>query len=165
MPVAAADEGETLRVCPPSSQVSLRWPFYGECMDRYGNQPFLFRGGGGFIERAGHGGGTPDLAWVIFALLLVLLLLAIVSLALDAYYRSQGPRPFMKWLGPGGPPGMLPGDRAVGVLNMRYARGEISRKDYLRAREDLGVPDPEADAETITEVEAPPPGRRWRKPS
>jgi hypothetical protein len=135
-------------------------------MDRYGNQPFPFRGGGGFIERAGHDGGPSDLAWVIFALLLVLLLLAIVSLALDAYFRSQGPRPFVKWLGPGGPPGMFPGGRAVGVLNMRYARGEISRKDYLRAREDLGVPsEADVEAEATTEVEAPPPGRRWRKPS
>jgi uncharacterized membrane protein len=128
-------------------------------MDRYGNQPFPFRGGE-FVERAGHSGGTSDLAWVIFGLLLALLLLAIVSLALDAYYRSQGPRPFTKVL----PPGMAPGGRALAVLDVRYARGEISRKDYLRTREDLGTP-PEADADATTEVQPPPPGRRWRKPS
>jgi uncharacterized membrane protein len=127
-------------------------------MDRYGNQPFPFRGGG-FVEHGGHHGGPHTLAWVIFGLLLALLLLAIVSLALDAYYRSQGSRPFTKGL----PAGMVPGGRALAVLDVRYARGEISRKDYLRAREDLGTP-PEADAEATTEVQPPPPGRRWRKP-
>ena len=127
-------------------------------MDRYGNQPFPFRGGG-FVEHGGHHGGQHTLAWVIFGLLLALLLVAIVSLALDAYYRSQGSRPFTKGL----PAGMVPGGRALAVLDVRYARGEISRKDYLRAREDLGTP-PEADAEATTEVQPPPPGRRWRKP-
>ena len=123
-------------------------------MDRYGNQPFPFRGGGGFVERAGSG-GPSDLAWVIFGLLLALLLLAIVSLALDAYYRSQGgPPPFIKWLPPGGPPGLAPGGRALAVLDMRYARGEVSRKDYLQAREDLGTP-PDMDDEMTIEV--PPP--------
>jgi uncharacterized membrane protein len=124
-------------------------------MDRYGNQPFPFRGGG-FVEH----GGPHTLAWVIFGLLLALLLLSIVSLALDAYYRSQGPRPFTMGL----PPGTVPGGRALAVLDVRYARGEISRKDYLQAREDLGTP-PEADAEATTEIQPPAPGRRWRKPS
>ena len=123
-------------------------------MDRYGNQPFQFRGGGGFVERAG-GGGPSDLAWVIFGLLLALVLLAIISLALDAYYRSQGsPGPFFKWLPPGGP--------ALAVLDMRYARGELGRKDYLRAREDLGTP-LDLDDEATTEVQVPPPGRGSRK--
>jgi hypothetical protein len=131
-------------------------------MDRYGNQPFPFRGGGGFVERAGNG-GPSDLAWVNFGLLLALLLLAIVSLALDAYHRSQGgPPPFFKWLPPGGPPGLAPGGRALAVLDMRYARGELSRKDYLQAREDLGTPF-DLDDEATTEVQAPPPGRRFRK--
>jgi hypothetical protein len=80
---------------------------------------------------------------VIFSLLLVLLLLVIVSLALDAYYRAQRPRHFVRRLGPGMPPGLFPGGRALGVLGMRYARGEISREEYLRAREDLGGPSDE----------------------
>ena len=126
-------------------------------MDRYGNQPFPFRGGGGFVERAGSG-GPSDLAWVIFGLLL-----AIISLALDAYYRSEGsPRPFFKWLPPGGPAGFAPGGPALAVLDMRYARGELSRKDYLRAREDLGRP-LDLDDEATTEVQVPPPGRGSRK--
>ncbi len=134
-------------------------------MDRgNGIQPFPpggFRGG--FVERVGHDGGTHSLAWVIFALLLVLLLIAIVSLALDAYYRTQGgSRPYFKWLPPGGPPGFAPGGRALAVLDMRYARGEVSRKDYLRAREDLGAP-PDLDDEMTTEVQAPPPEEKAPK--
>ena len=131
-------------------------------MDRHGNQPFPFRGGGGFVERAGNG-GPSDLAWVIFGLLLALVLLAIISLALDAYYRSQGgPRPFFKWLPAGGPPGFAPGGPALAVLDMRYARGELSRKDYLRAREDLGTP-LDLDDEATTAVQVPPPGQGTRK--
>jgi uncharacterized membrane protein len=121
-------------------------------MDRgYGIQPFP-QGGfrGGFAEHVGRG-GPSDLAWVIFALLLVLLLLVIVSLALDAYYRSQGPRTFTKWL----PPQMVPGGRALAVLDVRYARGEISRKDYLRTRDDLGAPR-DLDDEVTTEIQPEP---------
>jgi uncharacterized membrane protein len=137
-------------------------PLYRGRMDRgNGIQPFPpggFRGG--FVERVGHDGGTHSLAWVIFALLLVLLLLVIVSLALDTYYRSQGPKPVTKWLPPG-PPGMFPGGRALAVLDVRYARGQIGRKEYLQAREDLGGA-PEDAVETPTEVIPPaepePPG-------
>jgi hypothetical protein len=129
-------------------------------MDRHGNQPFPFRGGGGFVERAG-GGGPSDLAWVIFGLLLALVLLAIISLALDAYYRSQGgPRPFFKWLPPGGPPGLAPVGPALAVLDMRYARGELTRKDYLQAREDLGTPLDLDEATTEVQVPSPGPGSR-----
>jgi uncharacterized membrane protein len=108
------------------------------------------RGGGYFAEHVGHGGGWPDsLLWVIFSLLLVLLLLAIVSLALDAYYRAQRPRHLGRRVGPGMPPGFFPGGRALAVLGMRYARGEISREEYLRAREDLaGHPDDTFEAPT-----------------
>jgi hypothetical protein len=53
------------------------------------------------------------------------------------------------------------------VLDVRYARGEISRKEYLQARDDLGVPreaeKAEAGAEATTEVQAPAPRRRGRK--
>src|SRR5438477_12968723 len=99
--------------------------------------PFPGGGGGGMvIERAGHaGGGWPDgLAWVIFAVLLALLLLAIVSLALDAYYRSQG--------------GARGG--ALGELDLRYARGEIGRDEYLQRRADLGGPAAPVEEKTAT---------------
>src|SRR4051812_15245828 len=98
--------------------------------------PFGPRGGGGImIERAGHGGGWPDgLAWVIFAVLLALFLLAVVSLALDAYYRSNG----------GGRGG------ALGELDLRYARGEVGRDEYLQRRADLSGRAAPVEEKTVT---------------
>ncbi len=128
------------------------------------NRPYGPQDGfrGGFAEHVGGHGGVQPLWWVIFALLLALLLLALVSLTLDLYYRSQGRPPLMKWLPPGGPGG--PG-RALAVLDVRYARGELSRRDYLRARGDILGPD--LAAEETTEVVPPEPekpARRGRKP-
>jgi putative membrane protein len=98
-------------------------------------------GGGGRIVVEHGGGGWPDgLSWVIFAVLLVLLLLAIVSLALDYYYRSR--------------PAAAASVRsdALAELDLRYARGEIGRDEYLQRRVDLGgsvVPVPPSDATTV----------------
>jgi uncharacterized membrane protein len=155
---------DTLQANPSVSQLLLRRPHYGGRMDRgYGIQQFP-QGGmrGGFVEHAGHNGGPHALAWMIFALLLAVLLVALVSLLLDLYHRSQGGgnRPFGKWLPPGFGPGGG-GGGAVAVLDLRYARGELSRKDYLQARDDLGASREEED-EVTTEVQAPPP-RRPRK--
>ena len=78
-----------------------------------------------FVEHAGGGAGWPDgLSWVIFAVLIALLLLAIVSLALSAYWRTNGG----------------PSACALGELNLRYARGEVERDEYLQRRADLGGP-------------------------
>jgi putative membrane protein len=95
------------------------------------------RGDGGriLVEPAGGGGWPDGLSWVIFAVLLVLLLLAIVSLALDAYYRSQGG-------------GARSG--ALAELDLRYARGEIGRDEYLQRRADLGGPAAPAPVEEKT---------------
>jgi putative membrane protein len=102
--------------------------------------PFPRGGGGVLIERAGHAGGWPDgLSWVIFAVLLVLLLLAVVSLALGYYYRSQSVD------------GGVRSD-ALTELDLRYARGEIGRDEYLQRRVDLGgavVPAPPSEATTV----------------
>jgi putative membrane protein len=106
------------------------------------------RGGGGqvVVERAGHAGGWPDgLSWVIFAVLLALLLLAIASLALDWYRRSQ----------PIAPPGR---NDALAELDLRYARGEIGRDEYLQRRVDLGgtvVPAPPSEGTTVVGPPAP----------
>src|SRR4051794_19896600 len=95
------------------------------------------RGGGGFFVEHGGGGGAgwPDgLSWVIFAVLLALLLLAIVSLALSAYWRTAaGPR--------GG---------ALAELDLRYARGEVGRDEYLQRRADLGGPAAPVEETTAT---------------
>jgi uncharacterized membrane protein len=98
--------------------------------------PDGFRGDGGFrralVERAG-GGGSSTLAWVIFALVLVLLLLAIASLAIDAYYRSRASRPAAA----DQPPIAPATSEALAALDARYARGEVPRDEYLQARDDL----------------------------
>ena len=111
-------------------------------MDR-SQLPIPFPRGGGdqvVLERAGHAGGWPDgLSWVIFAVLLALLLLAIASLALDHFYRSRGtPAPVC--------------NDALAELDLRYARGEIGRDEYLQRRVDLGgtvIPAPPAEATTV----------------
>ena len=76
---------------------------------------------------AGHpGNGDHALLWVVFALVLVLLLVVLVSLVLDYYRRSNEPQP-----GENVPP---PGGAALEILDTRYAGGELTRRDYLQAR-------------------------------
>jgi putative membrane protein len=112
------------------------------------------RGGGGgqmFVEHAGNAGGWPDgLSWVMFALLLLLFLIAVASLALALYDRSH------RSVVPAPAPAPVPvPSGALGELELRYARGEIGRDEYLQRRADLGgtpAPPPEA-----TTVIAPPP--------
>ena len=94
----------------------------------------------------GHrGGGVDSLEWVIFALLLVLILLAIAQIALILMRRRRFGRHFRGGLhgpGPGGPPspGGPPWGRPdpLGIARMRYARGEISRDEYAQLVRDLG---------------------------
>ena len=99
--------------------------------------PDGFRGGGGFpggpIEHLG-GGGPSTLAWVIFALVLVLLLLAIASLAIDAYHRRRTSQPVAAQAVAAPTPAT---SEALAALDARYARGEIPRDEYLQARDDL----------------------------
>jgi uncharacterized membrane protein len=98
--------------------------------------PGGFRGDGSFrgvvVE---HGGGGPStLAWVIFGLVLVLLLLAIASLLVDAYYRRRASQPLSA---PVAAPPSPAATEALLTLDARYARGNISRDEYLQARDDL----------------------------
>jgi putative membrane protein len=105
------------------------------------------RGGGGqvFVEHAGNAGGWPDgLSWVMFALLLILFLLAVVSLALALYDRSHR----SVEVGPAA-------SQALSELDLRYARGELGRDEYLQRRADLGGPPAPAPEETT--IVAPPP--------
>src|SRR6476646_8787487 len=108
------------------------------------------RGGGGgqmFVEHAGNAGGWPDgLSWVMFALLLLLFLIAVASLALALYDRSH--RSVASAPAPSG---------ALGELELRYARGELGRAAYLQRRADLGGPpvlEPPPEATTV--IASPP---------
>jgi uncharacterized membrane protein len=107
--------------------------------------PDGFRGGGpspfrgALVERVG--GGPGALAWAIFALVLALLLLAIASLAIDAYHRSRDKRR-VEEPAAGVPPAPEAHGPALAVLDNRYARGEIPREEYLQARDDLRTTEP-----------------------
>jgi putative membrane protein len=109
--------------------------------------PFPRGGGGVVVERAGDAGGWPDgLSWVMFAILLVLLLVAIVSLALALYDRSHRTAQAQVRVPSG----------ALTELDLRYARGEIARDEYVQRRADLGGGAAPA-TETTTIVSPPPP--------
>jgi putative membrane protein len=90
---------------------------------------------GGFPAR---GLGFPVLGFVA-SLLWVLVVAAIVAgvvvlavrLARQASHAPPASRP------------LATGDPAMEQLRLRYARGEISREDYLRMAADLGVPLPQ----------------------
>src|SRR5262245_22328895 len=87
---------------------------------------------GRMIEVGGHpGNGDHALLWVVFALVLVLLLIALVSIVLDHYHRSQEPEP------PAATQPPLPAEGALAILDTRYANGELKRDDYLQARGDI----------------------------
>jgi uncharacterized membrane protein len=96
--------------------------------------PF-FRGPGDFGH---HHGGPGGLGWVIFAL--ELLMLAALAALL---FRSFASRPTWRrrmTTTTGGDP--------LDHLRWRYARGEITRDEYLQATRDLGGA-PDAPAEEL----------------
>ena len=103
------------------------------------NSPPQFRGrpffpGGGFEH---HGGGST-LAWVIFALQL-LMLAALATLLARSFMGRRGPgrSRFVRHFGPPGPPRGR-GPNGLEVAQMRYASGDLSRDEYLQIVRDLG---------------------------
>jgi len=93
-----------------------------------------------YIRGHEHHGGHP-LAWVLFALLLLVLLLVVANLVATLTRRHRGPWRGGPW-GPG-PPRHGPGggfDEASTILRARYARGEIAREEFLQASQDLATP-------------------------
>ena len=97
------------------------------------NFPDNFRGGRPiFGPVVGHHCGPPALAWVIFALeLLMLAALAVLLVRAFAFRpRPAGPPPrrFRRH----GPPDPLT------HVRMRYASGDITRDEYLEKTRDLG---------------------------
>jgi putative membrane protein len=82
--------------------------------------------------------------WVIGLVFLVLLALAVIA-AVVVIVRLAGRHPMGPIFGPGpGAWGPGPGPHhALAELDLRYARGEIERNDYLQRRADLlGQPYP-----------------------
>jgi uncharacterized membrane protein len=88
--------------------------------------PFQNRGGTFVYPGGPHHGGPSALAWTIFALEL-LLLLGIAGL-LASTFGGRLRRPAIA----------APHDDALETVRMRYARGDLSRDDYVQAVRDLG---------------------------
>ena len=103
-------------------------------MRGFGPPPPMFRGfpheGGGYYFH--HGGGPHPLAWVIFALLLVVLVALAALIAAQLAGRRKPPWR-LAGAGPADP---------LAVLRFRYARGELSREEFLQASQDLGAGEP-----------------------
>jgi uncharacterized membrane protein len=90
---------------------------------------FFMRVPGNF-DGGGHHGGPGALGWVIFAL--QLLMLVALTVLLVRAFRFAGPPPgrfVMHRRGPRDP---------LAHVRMRYARGDISREEYLQTTRDLG---------------------------
>lgn len=86
------------------------------------------------FDGMGHAGGW----WWLGGLLWVILIAAIVTAAVVIgirLVRRAGPG-----IPPAGPTGARPLDPAAAELRLRYARGEVSREEYLQRAADLGVP-------------------------
>jgi uncharacterized membrane protein len=80
-----------------------------------------------FFERtAEHGGGTDTVLWAVFGLVLALLVLAVLALA-----ARYGAAWRVRRVAVAGDP--------LDVVRLRYARGQLSREDYLQASADLGA--------------------------
>ena len=99
--------------------------------------PWMHRAG--FVEL--HQGGPDALAWATFALVLLLVLtvgaLLVARLARRRPHRWPGPGPFP------GPPRR--GGDPLDLLRWRYARGEISRDEFVQGTSDLAAAAPTAE--------------------
>jgi len=94
----------------------------------------LFWGGTGYGMM---GGGMMGLGWLV----MLVPLLAIVFLVLFLVPGlSEDARPAPAYFPPGNPqPQVPPAPASLDILSQRYARGEISREDYLRMRQDISA--------------------------
>lgn len=85
---------------------------------------------------------------VVIAMVVITALAALVAYLVVRFTNRRGghapmtatPVPTMAMAGPA--PSVA--DAALEQLRMRYARGDVSRADYLQAAADLGAPVPEA---------------------
>lgn len=91
--------------------------------------PYPFRGDGPGDGLGFHHGGPGAIGWTVFALQL-LLVLGIAWLVASTLLNRAGRRPAVA-AGPAAAGGPLE------ALQLRYARGELARDEYLQARADL----------------------------
>lgn len=102
--------------------------------------PDMFRGRGFDIGPIylHHGGGNSSLAWATFSLVLLLVLAFGAVLIAHA---ARGPRQWQRRMAfaPGPPHGPLD---PLELLRIRYARGEISREEFLQGTSDLASSTP-----------------------
>jgi len=84
-----------------------------------------------------HGHGFPVLGWLVPLLVLALL----AGLVIWAFVGTGARRRTVQQ--PTAPPAASV-DTALTELRLRYARGEVSREDFLRISADLGGPVPPA---------------------
>jgi hypothetical protein len=154
----------------PCSSVQAVDPCCNDSMRTFDGRPLP-----GFDGRRLHDGdGLSVIHWLIPLLILLLLAAGVIWLVLRVGLdrRRFGPPP--PWAraagGPwaryaGGPwsrqapdlyPGVHPGaDPALAELRLRYARGDVSREDFLRTSADLGGSEP---APVEPPPAEPPPG-------
>jgi uncharacterized membrane protein len=96
------------------------------CMYRQGFGP-------GYIM--GHDGGGPHVLGIIFVVVLLVAIATLVVLAVRwTRHGPPAPAPAGAQLGQS--------DAALAAARMRYARGELSREDFLRISTDLQEPPP-----------------------
>jgi uncharacterized membrane protein len=93
-----------------------------------------------------HDGGGHPLAWILFFLLLALVVALVTWLVLRlADGRLGQSRRLVVASGP-------QIDDPLTAVRMRYARGEIDRKEFLRVSSDLGGPPEQPGAEEAPTV-------------
>jgi uncharacterized membrane protein len=75
----------------------------------------------------GRGFAVRWIAWFLFMAFLALLVLGVALL----WRRGSGPKV-----------DAASGDEALDAIRLRYARGEITREEFLEVTKDLGGPEP-----------------------
>lgn len=76
----------------------------------------------------GRGFAVRWIAWFLFMAFLALLVLGVALL----WRRGSGDAKFER----------SPGDEALDAVRLRYARGEMTREEFLEVTKDLGGPEP-----------------------
>ncbi|MFN2590064.1 MAG: SHOCT domain-containing protein [Actinomycetota bacterium] len=88
------------------------------------------------------------MAWVVGWLIPLLLILLLAGLAVWAILRVTGHSRAIAGGGGWSTAAGARGDSALELVRARYARGEISREEFVQLSADLGAPAPPGDAST-----------------